>query len=66
MNNPDLLRRLGMLSMIIATIVGAVSLYVLFTSPTRDLTLAAVSVVAMVFGLLADRRAGKLDDRDAL
>nr|WP_310522068.1 hypothetical protein [Polymorphobacter sp.] len=65
MNNPDMLRKVSLAAMLIAIISGTVSLYLLFTSPTRDMTMAAVSLVALVVGLLVDRRAGKLDDRNA-
>jgi membrane protein implicated in regulation of membrane protease activity len=65
MNNPDMLRRLGLVAMIIAIVSGLVSLYLLFTSPTQDRTLAIVSVVTLVIGMIFDRRAGKLDDRNA-
>ena len=65
MNNPDMLRKVSLAAMLIAIISGTASLYLLFTSPTRDMTMAAVSLVALVVGLLVDRRAGKLDDRNA-
>lgn len=65
MDNPDLLRRISLAAMIVAIVAGLISLYLLFTAPTRNTSMAIVSVVALVVGLIVDRRAGKLDDRNA-
>ena len=65
MNNIALLRRVSLAAMLIAVVTGSISLFLLFTRPTDNKTLFAVSVVALVIGLLLDRRAGKLEDRNA-
>ena len=65
MNNIALLRRVSLAAMLIAVVTGSISLFLLFTRPTDNKTLCAVSVVALVIGLLLDRRAGKLEDRNA-
>jgi hypothetical protein len=65
LGNADILRKIGLAAMLVAIISGLVSLYLLFTSPTQDKTMAIISVVALVIGLVVDRRAGKLDDRNA-
>jgi hypothetical protein len=65
MNNIKLLRRIAMIAMAIAIVSGTVSLYFLFTQPTDDKKLFLISVVALLIGMLADRRAGKLEDRNA-
>ena len=51
--------------MAIAVVSGTVSLYILFTQPTDNKTLFIISVVSLLVGILADRRAGKLEDRNA-
>ena len=65
MNNIALLRRVSLAAMLVAVVTGTVSLFLLFTRPTDNKTLFAISVVALVIGLLLDRRAGKLEDRNA-
>lgn len=65
MNNIKLIRRIAMISMAIAVVSGTVSLYILFTQPTDNKTLFIISVVSLLVGMLADRRAGKLEDRNA-
>ena len=65
MNNIALLRRISLAAMLVAVVTGTVSLYMLFTRPNSDKTLFAISVVALVIGLILDRRAGKLEDRNA-
>ena len=65
MNNIALLRRVSLAAMLIAVVTGSISLFLLFTRPTDNKTLFAVSVVALVIGLLLDRRARKLEDRNA-
>ncbi len=65
MNNVKLLRRIAMAAMAIAVVSGTVSLYFLFTQPTDNKTLFIISVVSLLVGILADRRAGKMDDRNA-
>jgi hypothetical protein len=64
-NNIKLLRRVAMIAMAIAVVSGTVSLYFLFTQPTDNKTLFIISVVSLIVGMLADRRAGKLEDRNA-
>lgn len=59
------LRRISMAAMIVAIVAGIVSLWLLFTWPAADRTMAVISVVALVFGLAIDWRARKLDDRNA-
>ena len=65
MNNIALLRRVSLAAMLVAVVTGSISLFLLFTRPTDNKTLFAISVVALVIGLLLDRRAGKLEDRNA-
>jgi hypothetical protein len=65
MNNIALLRRISLAAMLVAVVTGTVSLYMLFTKPNSDKILFAVSVVALIIGLILDRRAGKLEDRNA-
>lgn len=65
MNNIKLIRRIALIAMAIAVISGTVSLYFLFTQPTDNKTLFIISVVSLAIGMLADRRAGKLEDRNA-
>ena len=64
-NNITLLRRASLVAMLVAVISGTVSLFFLFTTPTSDKTLFIVSVVALALGMVLDRRAGKLEDRNA-
>ena len=66
MRDASMLRRISLAAMIVAIVSGLISLYLLFTAPTWDMTMAVVSVVALVVGLVLDRRAGYLDDRNAL
>lgn len=65
MNNVKLLRRIAMAAMAVAVVSGTVSLYFLFTQPTDNKTLFIISVVSLLIGIVADRRAGKLEDRNA-
>lgn len=65
MNNIALLRRVSLAAMLIAVVTGSISLFLLFTRPTDNKTLFAISVAALVIGLVLDRRAGKLEDRNA-
>ena len=65
MNNIALLRRISLASMLVAVVTGTISLFLLFTRPTDNKTLFAISVAALVIGLVLDRRAGKLEDRNA-
>lgn len=65
MNNIKLLRRIAMAATAIAVVSGTVSLYLLFTQSTDDKTLFIISIVSLIIGILADRRAGKLEDRNA-
>ncbi len=65
MNNIKLLRRIAMAAMAIAVVSGTVSLYFPFTQPTDNKTLFIISVVSLLIGIAADRRAGKLEDRNA-
>ena len=65
MNNIALLRRVSLAAMLIAVVTGTISLFILFTRPADNKPLFAVSVVALVIGLILDRRAGKLEDRNA-
>jgi hypothetical protein len=64
-NNIALLRRVSLIAMLVAVVSGTVSLFFLFTAPSSDKTLFIVSVVALLIGMVLDRRAGKLEDRDA-
>ena len=64
MNNIALLRRISLASMLVAVVTGTISLFLLFTRPTDNKTLFAISVAALVIGLVLDRRAGKLEDRN--
>ena len=65
MNNIKLIRRIALIAMAIAVISGTVSLYFLLTQPTDNKTLFIISAVSLAIGMLADRRAGKLEDRNA-
>jgi hypothetical protein len=65
MNNIALLRRISLASMLVAVVTGTISLYMLFTNPNSDKVLFAISVVALIIGIILDRRAGKLEDRNA-
>jgi hypothetical protein len=65
MNNIALLRRISLAAMLVAVVTGTVSLYMLFTRPNSDKVLFAISVVALIIGIILDRRAGKLEDRNA-
>jgi hypothetical protein len=65
MNNIALLRRLSLAAMLVAVVTGTVSLFLLFTRPTDNKTLFAISIIALLAGLVLDRRAGKLEDRNA-
>jgi hypothetical protein len=64
-NNIALLRRVSLIAMLVAVVSGTVSLFFLFTAPSSDKTLFFVSVVALLVGMALDRRAGKLEDRNA-
>ena len=65
MKNSKMLRRIAMIAMAIAIVSGTVSLYFLFNQPTDDKRLFLISVVSLLISMLADRRAGKLEDRNA-
>lgn len=65
MNNIALLRRISLAAMLVAVVTGTISLYMLFTRPNSDKVLFAISVVALIIGIILDRRAGKLEDRNA-
>jgi uncharacterized membrane protein YczE len=65
MNNITLLRRVSLAAMLVAVVTGTVSLFFLFTRPTDNKTLFIVSVIALIIGLVLDRRAGNLEDRNA-
>jgi uncharacterized membrane protein len=65
MNDIALLRRISLAAMLVAVVTGTVSLYMLFTKPNSDKVLFAISVVALIIGIILDRRAGKLEDRNA-
>lgn len=65
MNNIALLRRVSLAAMLVAVVTGTISLFILFTRPTDNKPLFAISVVALVIGVILDRRAGKLEDRNA-
>jgi hypothetical protein len=61
----DLLRKLSLVAMITAIVSGTVSLWLLFTAPVPNYMPATISVIALVVGMIADRRARKLEDRNA-
>ncbi|MBC7520111.1 MAG: hypothetical protein H7268_03300 [Sandarakinorhabdus sp.] len=61
-DNIALLRRLSLVSMLIAVISGSVSLILLFTQISNDKTLFIISIVALAIGFVIDRRIGKLID----
>ena len=63
-DNIALLRRLSLVSMLIAVISGSVSLILLFTQISSDKTLFIISIVALAIGFVIDRRIGKLVDRN--
>jgi hypothetical protein len=63
--NADLLRRLSLVAMIIAIVSGIVSLWQLFASPVPNYVPATISVVALVLGMVMDRQARRLEDRNA-
>ena len=60
----DLLRRLSFVAMIIAIVSGIISLWQLFASPAPNFIPATISVVALVLGLVIDRQARRLEDRN--
>ena len=62
--NVTWLRRASLAAMLVAVVSGTISLFFLFTAPSSDKTLFIVSVVALAVGVLLDRWAGKLDDRN--
>lgn len=64
-NNIALLRRVSLAAMLVAVVTGTISLFLLFTRPSDNKTLFIVSVVALITGLVLDRRAGHLEDRNA-
>ena len=64
-NNIALLRRVSLAAMLIAVVTGTISLFLLFTRPSDNKTLFIVSVIALIAGLLLDRRARHLEDRNA-
>ncbi len=65
MNNIALLRRISLAAMLVAVVTGTISLFILFTRPTDNKTLFVVSVIALIIGVVLDRRAGHLEDRNA-
>ena len=65
MRNIALLRRVSLAAMLVAVVTGSISLFLLFTRPTDNKTLFAISVAALLIGLVLDRRAGKLENRNA-
>ena len=64
-NNIALLRRISLAAMLVAVATGTVSLFLLITRPGDNKTLFIISVVALIVGMLLDRRASKLEDRNA-
>ena len=64
-DNIALLRRVSLGAMLIAVVTGTISLFFLFTRPTDNKVLFFISLAALVIGLVLDRRAGKLEDRNA-
>ena len=58
-----LLRRLSLVSMVVAVLSGSISLILLFTQISNDKTLFIISIVALAIGFVIDRRVGKLVDR---
>lgn len=63
--NADLLRKISLVTMIVAIVAGTVSLWLLFTAPAPNYVPATISVIALVIGMIADRTARKLEDRNA-
>lgn len=63
--NADTLRKLSLVAMIVAIVAGIVSLWQLFASPVPTFVPATISVVALVIGLVIDRQARRLEDRNA-
>jgi multidrug efflux pump subunit AcrB len=63
--NADLLRRLSLVAMIVAIVSGIISLWQLFASPVPNYVPATISVVALVLGMVMDRQARRLEDRNA-
>jgi hypothetical protein len=63
-DNIALLRRLSLVSMLVAVISGSVSLILLFTQISNDKTLFIISIVALAIGFVIDRRIGKLVGRN--
>jgi hypothetical protein len=63
--NADLLRRISLVSMIVAIVAGTVSLWLLFTAPAPNYIPATISVIALVIGMIVDRQARRLEDRNA-
>lgn len=61
----DLLRRISLVSMIVAIVAGTVSLWLLFTAPVPNYIPATISVIALVIGMIVDRQARRLEDRNA-
>jgi multidrug efflux pump subunit AcrB len=61
----DTLRRLSLVAMIAAIVAGTISLWLLFTAPEPNFIPATISVVALVIGLVIDRQARRLEDRNA-
>lgn len=62
-DNIALLRRISLISMLIAVLSGSVSLILLFTGVSNDKTLFIISIIALAIGFIVDRRVGKLADR---
>jgi hypothetical protein len=63
--NAEMLRRISLVSMIVAIVAGTVSLWLLFTAPAPNYVPATISVIALVVGMIVDRQARRLEDRNA-
>jgi Flp pilus assembly protein TadB len=63
MNNAATLRRLALVSVVVAIISGCVSLWLLVSGRSFTPMLLIVSVVLLMLGLAFDRRASKLDEQ---
>lgn len=65
MNSAATLRRLALAALVVAIVSGVGSLWLLMTGRVSTPVIAVGSAVFLLLGLLADRRASKLDARDA-
>jgi FtsH-binding integral membrane protein len=61
----ETLRRISFVAMIVAIVAGTVSLWLLFTAPAPNFVPATISVIALVIGMIVDRQARRLEDRNA-